>query len=213
MVIFQYTLYNFGIHLWPVLYPKPCYNEQCYKEVVVYHQGLCSPFIHSVISNYSVRGQWRPWSACKDAEADLGLGCPNMPKDIFLHGAAHKISGMILNSEPLWSIWLLMNKNAASLGIRQQCRPRSASTSSVSPRSFQSVYNVLGLDYEEEVNNFLISSQKHILWYSLEAPLWGNSNEYHMFLQRNKKTKIIWVKKEHYLKIWSEWLVTIYYRV
>ena len=36
MVIFQYNLYIFGIHLWTVLYPKLCYNEPCYKEVVVY---------------------------------------------------------------------------------------------------------------------------------------------------------------------------------
>ena len=36
MVIFQYNLYIFGIHLWTVLYPKPCNNELCYKEVVVY---------------------------------------------------------------------------------------------------------------------------------------------------------------------------------
>ena len=33
---FQYNLYIFGIHLWTVLYPKPCYNKLCYKEVVVY---------------------------------------------------------------------------------------------------------------------------------------------------------------------------------
>ena len=36
MIIFQYNLYIFGIHLWTVLYPKPCYNEPCYKEVEVY---------------------------------------------------------------------------------------------------------------------------------------------------------------------------------
>ena len=36
MVIFQYNLYIFGIHLWTVLYPKPCYNEPCCKEIVVY---------------------------------------------------------------------------------------------------------------------------------------------------------------------------------
>ena len=31
---------------------------------------------------------------------------------------------------------------------------------------------------------------KHMLWYSLEAPRWGASNEYpqHMFLSGNKKT-------------------------
>ena len=36
MVIFQYNLYIFGIRLLTVLYPKPRYNEPCYKEVVVY---------------------------------------------------------------------------------------------------------------------------------------------------------------------------------
>ena len=34
MVIFQYNVYIFGIHLWTVLYPKLYYNELCYKEVV-----------------------------------------------------------------------------------------------------------------------------------------------------------------------------------
>ena len=36
MVIFQYNLYIFGIHLRTVLYPKQCYNEPCYKEVAMY---------------------------------------------------------------------------------------------------------------------------------------------------------------------------------
>ena len=36
MVIFQYNLYIFGIHLRIVLYPKPCYNQPCYKKVEVY---------------------------------------------------------------------------------------------------------------------------------------------------------------------------------
>ena len=36
MVIFQYNLYIFWIHLYTVLYPKPCYNKPGYKEVVVY---------------------------------------------------------------------------------------------------------------------------------------------------------------------------------
>ena len=36
---------------------------------------------------------------------------------------------------------------------------------------------------------FLISEQKHMLWYSLEAPRWGASNEYpqNMFSFKNKK--------------------------
>ena len=41
---------------------------------------------------------------------------------------------------------------------------------------------------------FLISPRKHMLWYSLEAPRGGASNEYsqHMFSCRNKKN-IIWI--------------------
>ena len=39
------------------------------------------------------------------------------------------------------------------------------------------------------VNIFLISPRKHMLWYSLEAPRRGASNEYpqHIFSWRNKK--------------------------
>ena len=39
------------------------------------------------------------------------------------------------------------------------------------------------------LNIFLISPRKHMLWYSLEAPQRGASNEYtqHMFSWRNKK--------------------------
>ena len=36
MAIFRYNLCIFGIHFWTVLYPKPCYNEPCYKEFEVY---------------------------------------------------------------------------------------------------------------------------------------------------------------------------------
>ena len=41
-----------------------------------YHPGLWSIFIHSVVSNDSVGGQWRPWS---DARADLGFRGPHFP--------------------------------------------------------------------------------------------------------------------------------------
>ena len=51
-------------------------------------------------------------------------------------------------------------------------------------------------------NIFLISQRKHILWYSLEVPRRGASNEYpqHMFLSRNKKDiSIFRMKKAPYL--------------
>ena len=52
---------------------------------IKYHLGLCSPFIHFVVSNDSVKGQWRPWSDCADAQADLGLRCPHIPEDITIY--------------------------------------------------------------------------------------------------------------------------------
>ena len=51
-------------------------------------------------------------------------------------------------------------------------------------------------------NIFLISQQKHMLWYSLEVPHQGASNEYpqHMFSSRNKKDiSIFQMKKVPYL--------------
>ena len=48
-----------------------------------YHPGFFSPIMYSVISNDSYRGQWRSWSDCADAQADLGLRCSHMPEDMF----------------------------------------------------------------------------------------------------------------------------------
>ena len=46
----------------------------------------------------------------------------------------------------------------------------------------------------KSIDIFLISLQKHMLWYSLEVPHQGASNEYpqHMFSSRNKKKKFNW---------------------
>ena len=45
------------------------------------------------------------------------------------------------------------------------------------------------------IDFFFISLQKHMLWYSLEVPHWGTSNEYpqHMFSWRNKKNVFFFV--------------------
>ena len=51
----------------------------------------CSPFIQSVVSSDSVCRQWRPWSDCPDAQADLGPCYPHMPKDTFSHDTAHLV--------------------------------------------------------------------------------------------------------------------------
>ena len=38
------------------------------------------PFKHYIVSNDSISGQWRPWSGCADAQADLGILCPHLPR-------------------------------------------------------------------------------------------------------------------------------------
>ena len=57
-----------------------------------YDPGHCSKLICSMVSIDSVNGQWRPWSDCADAQADLGLCCPHMPEDTFSRGTAHLFS-------------------------------------------------------------------------------------------------------------------------
>ena len=55
-------------------------------------------------------------------------------------------------------------------------------------------------------NIFHISRQKHMLWYSIEAPRQGTSNEYpqDMFLLRNKKDiSSFRMKKVPYLLLWG----------
>ena len=69
MVIFQYNLYIFGIHLRTVLYPKPCYNEPCYNEVEVYlhikgmktkeiHDDMVKTLCEDGSPSYSTEREW-----------------------------------------------------------------------------------------------------------------------------------------------------------
>ena len=54
-----------------------------------YQPGFCSLFILSVVFNDSVNKQWKSWSVCAGAQADLGFYFSYKPEDTFLHGAAH----------------------------------------------------------------------------------------------------------------------------
>ena len=48
------------------------------------HPGICSPLIHSVVSNDSVSGQQRHTSDCACAQSDVGLRYPlHVPKACF----------------------------------------------------------------------------------------------------------------------------------
>ena len=54
---------------------------------IKYHPGLYYQFIRSLVSNDYVHGHWWPCSDCSNAQADLGLRCPHIPEDTFLHCA------------------------------------------------------------------------------------------------------------------------------
>ena len=53
MVIFQYNLYIFGIHLWTVLYPKLCFKEPCYRGCRVW-STLKAPFTTKADDNFII---------------------------------------------------------------------------------------------------------------------------------------------------------------
>ena len=61
-------------------------------------------FIDFVVSNGSVSRQWRPRSDCASAQSDLGLHCPYMPEDMFLHDMAQLINTL---SRPNFNIFSL----------------------------------------------------------------------------------------------------------
>ena len=55
-----------------------------------YHLGLCSAFIHFIISNCPVSGERKPWSGCTDVQAYMCLCFWLMPKDTFSHDALNR---------------------------------------------------------------------------------------------------------------------------
>ena len=77
-----------------------------------YHPGLCSPFIHSVISNDSVKGQWLGL----DQTALMQRLIRALAKDMFLHGTAHVPHRWYIAPEGMWyfTIFLHINMNGTS---------------------------------------------------------------------------------------------------
>ena len=61
-------------------------NSGSSRACIKSHLGICSPLIDSVVLYDFVSGQRRLRLDCLDVQADLGLHCPHMPEDTFLHG-------------------------------------------------------------------------------------------------------------------------------
>ena len=60
--------------------------------ILLMHKVLSGPLL-SVYTFCGIQwicnGQWRPWSDCAIMQTDMGLRCPHMPEDTFLHVAVH----------------------------------------------------------------------------------------------------------------------------
>ena len=116
-----------SLRLWTVLEPSTKFracakrtDSDSYHAWADTHLGICSLFIPSIMSNDSVSGQWRSWSDCMDAQADVDLRCPHMHENIFSHGTAYLVSSAIFTARgPFlfipcqvfnWRIWLNKKK-------------------------------------------------------------------------------------------------------
>ena len=102
-----------------------------------YHPGLCSPFIPGtyIISTDFVSGQWRPWSDCADAQADLGLHSRDISEDIFSHDAAHMSRDM---RKVPWSVKTRFSRITA-FPARLQCAQRKHISACASIQGDQSL--------------------------------------------------------------------------
>ena len=63
------------------IFNNQSFNDTLTNNIFSFEQlgpGLCSPFIHSIVSIDSVRDSESP-DETVDAQADLGLCCPHMP--------------------------------------------------------------------------------------------------------------------------------------
>ena len=103
----------------------PCQVKKCLRACTKSYPGLCSQFIHSVVSNDSVDRKERLRSDCANAQADLSLCCPNMLEDT-----------------------LAMSSEKMPLSICKMCRFRSSCTCVKSYPSFCSpfIHSVISND-------------------------------------------------------------------
>ena len=62
-----------------------CTDSGFFRASAKSHMGICFPLIHSTAPDDSVSGQWKRWSDCVCAQAELGLRYPHVPEDTFSH--------------------------------------------------------------------------------------------------------------------------------
>ena len=107
-----------------------------------FHPGNHLSLIHSIVINDSIRGQQRPRSDCADAQADLGLCCPQTFKAHLSH---------IEMTEGWW--WMALCNKA----------PYSHEVNSTFS-GFTALVKALFFFQSKSIDIFLISPRKHMLW-------------------------------------------------
>ena len=66
--------------------------------------AICSILNRFIVFNCSDCGQRRPWLDCANAQADLGLRCPHISEDTFLHGTVDVVSFSRKSNRYYWNI-------------------------------------------------------------------------------------------------------------
>ena len=70
-------------------------NEQKEQIQIILRMSNVSSESDSVLSNYSVSGQWMSWSDCADALADLSLRSPHIIEGMCSCGSVHAVLQML----------------------------------------------------------------------------------------------------------------------
>ena len=85
----------------------------------MYYPGLWSPFTHSMVCKDSVKGQWRPWSNCANAQFDQGLRCLHMLEVTFPQGPWGRKHDSEID-RLMFRIWTAMWENVPSVMCAQR---------------------------------------------------------------------------------------------
>ena len=90
---YHYTRYNYVI-IWAYVKLKSAFEhaQNASIQIILRMRKVSSGLLLSIhLFNYHVSGHWKLWWDCADAQADLCLRCPYMPRDTLSYDVAHLV--------------------------------------------------------------------------------------------------------------------------
>ena len=152
-----------------------------------YHPGLCSSFMHSVVSNDSFSGQWRPWSDCTSAQSDQGLQYPHMPEDTFSPCTAYVIlNDLTAIDTKAYKLWRILHFILIKIVI--QCNASKIKISQLLPINwlfryqFKTLGDINGIVALHALSSFIyLTCRKHTPNLKLEQVLHHSADYFFIF--------------------------------